>query len=243
MRITMPGRRRVLAGLAAGALSGTALLCTPALGARMPHLVLLGDSIFDNARYTGGAPDVIAQTRTHLPPSWRASLLAVDGATTRGVASQLTRLPPDASHLVLSVGGNDALGQTGLLDLRVTSSAQAFDALASAVHAFEKDYRAAVTACLRARLPLVVCTIYNGSFPDAQFQRRAQTALAAFNDVILRTCSAHALGAIELRHICTEPEDYANPIEPSSVGGDKIARAIVRAVVEPQRHPRAWILV
>lgn len=29
----------------------------------MNHLVLLGDSIFDNAAYTSGAPDVVHQVR------------------------------------------------------------------------------------------------------------------------------------------------------------------------------------
>jgi len=40
------------------------------------------------------------------------------------------------------------------------------------------------------------------------------------------------LPVIELRAVCARPEDYANPIEPSSVGGEKIARAIVRLVTE-----------
>ena len=35
---------------------------------------------------------------------------------------------------------------------------------------------------------------------------------------------------IELRSICTQQADYANPIEPSSVGGEKIARVIVGLV-------------
>jgi hypothetical protein len=35
---------------------------------------------------------------------------------------------------------------------------------------------------------------------------------------------------IDLRLVCTEPADYANPIEPSSGGGEKIARAIVTAL-------------
>src|ERR1700756_3097120 len=30
---------------------------------RMTHIVLLGDSIFDNSRYTEGGPDVISQLR------------------------------------------------------------------------------------------------------------------------------------------------------------------------------------
>src|SRR2546430_8614311 len=48
----------------------------------MPHLVLLGDSIFDNAQYTSGGPDVVSQVRNLLPSGWCASLLAVDGSTT-----------------------------------------------------------------------------------------------------------------------------------------------------------------
>ena len=48
----------------------------------MPHLVLIGDSIFDNAAYTGGGPDVVSQVRGLLAPGWEATLLAVDGSTT-----------------------------------------------------------------------------------------------------------------------------------------------------------------
>ena len=46
----------------------------------MAHLCLLGDSIFDNAAYVGGGPDVVTQLRAALPTGWKATLLAVDGA-------------------------------------------------------------------------------------------------------------------------------------------------------------------
>jgi hypothetical protein len=39
---------------------------------------------------------------------------------------------------------------------------------------------------------------------------------------------------LDLRLICTAEADYANPIEPSVVGGAKIAAAIARAVREPE---------
>ena len=48
----------------------------------MKHVVLLGDSIFDNASYVPGQPPVIEQLRSQLPPSWAATLLAVDGDVT-----------------------------------------------------------------------------------------------------------------------------------------------------------------
>jgi hypothetical protein len=50
----------------------------------MGHVVLLGDSIFDNAAYVRGGPDVVKQLRAKLPLDWRASLVAVDGAVTSG---------------------------------------------------------------------------------------------------------------------------------------------------------------
>ena len=63
----------------------------------MPHVVLLGDSIFDNGAYTQGDPDVVTQLRPVLPKGWAATLLAVDGARTDDVPAQLSRLPDDAS--------------------------------------------------------------------------------------------------------------------------------------------------
>jgi len=55
-------------------------------------------------------------------------------------------------------------------------------------------------------------------------------ALTVFNDAIVRTACAHGLDVIDLRAVCEQPRDYANPIEPSSIGGAKIARAIADIV-------------
>ena len=200
----------------------------------MPHLVLLGDSIFDNGSYTGGGPDVIAQVRGHLPAGWKASLLAQDGAVTDNIPSQLARLPQDATHLVLSVGGNDALRQSGILDMTARSSAQVLDMLAEIARNFSLRYKQVVDACLMTRRPLTICTIYNGNFADKQYQQRASTALTTFNDVIIQTAVERQLTVIELRQIINRPADYANPIEPSSQGGEKLARTIVRLAADSQ---------
>jgi hypothetical protein len=198
----------------------------------MSHLILLGDSIFDNAAYTKGGPDVVTQLNDLLPAGWAASLLAIDGSTTDDIAGQVGNLPADATHLVLSVGGNDALQQAHWLLTPAASTAEALSLLADLAEQFEHDYRAAIEACLRPGLPLTICTIYNGNFPDPAYQRLVKTALAVFNDAILRTAIAHRLPVIDLRAICTHPEDYANPIEPSSAGGEKIARAIAALATE-----------
>src|SRR5688572_3542298 len=99
------------------------------------HIALLGDSIFDNASYTSGKPDVVTHLNTVLPRGSVATLLAVDGATVSGIASQLRRIPREATHLVMSVGGNDALRNIDLLSLRVSSSAEALRVFAERISA------------------------------------------------------------------------------------------------------------
>ena len=202
----------------------------------MPHAVLLGDSIFDNGAYTQGGPDVVTQLRPLLPSGWKATLLAVDDARTDDVAAQLRELPQDASHLVLSAGGNDALAHTGLLEGPAATAAQVLGFLADASESFERRYRRLLERLTAERLPLTVCTIYNGNFPDREFQRIASTALSVFNDVILRLALERRLGIIDLRSVCTDHTDYANPIEPSSRGGAKIAAAIRDKLLEAERE-------
>lgn len=196
----------------------------------MSHLVLLGDSIFDNAAYTKGGPDVLRQVRALLPKPWRASLLAIDGSTTNDVPTQVGRLPKDATHIVLSVGGNDALMQLEVLDKPVSLVSEALGSLAEIVADFEVHYREAVATCMATRVPLTVCTIYNCCFDDLSFQRVASTTLMLFNDTIIRVAAEYGVPVIELRSICNQKADYANPIEPSSVGGEKIAKVIVGLV-------------
>lgn len=194
------------------------------------HVVLLGDSIFDNAAYTGMEPDVLQHLRSILPAGWKASLLAVDGSVTSDLTSQVREVAADASHLVVSIGGNDALMNSDLLALPVDSTAEALELFHQRMHAFESSYRSALDEVLELGRPTTLCTIYNGNLPDPEHARHARIALALFNDVILRTAFELALPAIELRLVCNEPEDYANPIEPSGRGGRKIALAVARAV-------------
>ena len=192
------------------------------------HVALLGDSIFDNGAYTGDQPDVITHLRTLLPRGWAATLLAVDGTTIGGVAGQLARVPEGATHLVLSVGGNDALMNGDLLATSVRSSSETLRLFAARLEPFEVAYRTALRRLVSLGRKTVVCTIYNGAL-DSEQAPLARVALMTFNDVILRAAFERRLDVIDLRQICVDEADYANPIEPSGVGGRKIAAAIAEA--------------
>ncbi len=198
----------------------------------MPHIVLLGDSIFDNATYVGENPDVITQLRMKVPDNWNASLKAIDGNKVDDVYEQLEQLPKDVTHLVLSVGGNDALSCIGILNEKVASSAEVFIKLANLREDFEQQYQKLLQSILSLKLPTALCTIYNPNYPESTYQRIGVTALTIFNDVIIRQAFQNGIPLIDLRLTCNEASDYANPIEPSCAGGEKIVNAIVNAVLE-----------
>ena len=199
------------------------------------HVLLLGDSIFDNKGYVAGAPDVVTHLRNRLPAGWRGSLAAVSGAVASDVIRQLEREPREASHLVVSAGGNDALRQEGILGQEARSVGEGLTRLAGAADRFRQDYRAMLDAVLARRLPTAVCTIYDPRFADPQRQRLAVAGLSLFNDAILREAFGRNLPIIDLRLVCNEPGDLANAIEPSVQGGRKIAAAIARfALDRPQ---------
>ena len=198
----------------------------------MTHIVLLGDSVFDNAAYVAGGPDVVAQLRADLGTAGKATLAAIDGAVIASVASQLARVPPDATHLVVSVGGNDALRHAGVLEEPARSMGGAIERLGGVREAFERDYRRMLAALTEAGRPAALCTIYDPRFPDARMQHASITALTLFNDVILREAASHGLPVLDLRLICDSDADFANPIEPSARGGEKITTAIARLLAE-----------
>jgi hypothetical protein len=76
------------------------------MGAAIPHLVLLGDSTFDNGFYVGkGNPAIIDQLKQKAKErGWNATSVAVDGHSISHIPSQLTRIPGDATHLFISIG-------------------------------------------------------------------------------------------------------------------------------------------
>ena len=199
----------------------------------MRHVVLLGDSIFDNAAYVPGGPSVIEHLRRCLPSGWRATLAAVDGACVQDVQRQLADIPDDATHLVVSVGGNDALGHSGIiLDPSLRSAAQMLSELAGVRDAFQREYRQMLDQLTSMGRPVVACTVYD-AVPGLGEAEHA--ALCLFNDAILREAFRAAAAVIDLRVVWNEASDYTkiSPIEPSQAGGGKIARVVIRVVSDP----------
>lgn len=149
-----------------------------------------------------------------------------------GVRDQVQRVPVDATHLFVSAGGNDALGWTGVFSERAGTVAQALLRLAAVRRDFQERYRAMLDEVLRLDRPTSICTIYDVRFPDPDFHEVAVTALALLNDVITPEAGIRGLPLLDLRTLLDDDADFANPIEPSAQGGEKLACTILNVVDE-----------
>jgi hypothetical protein len=196
------------------------------------HITLLGDSVFDNGVYVEpGQDDVSAHLRKKLVPlGWTFENRAVDGHVAEDIEVQLlSHYVTKPCTFVLSVGGNNALGYLDVIQDPLSD--KSVGAVLMAFHQIREDFRRVYADALNKILahdqPLVVCTIYNPKYPDSVLQTLAETGLSFFNDVIVEEALKRDLPIIDLRKVCSEREAFANPIEPSEVGGDLITDAII----------------
>jgi hypothetical protein len=195
------------------------------------RIVLLGDSTFDNQSYVAPGASTIAAIEARLPAGWSAILLAQDGSAIDEVMRQAMQLPAGASHLVVSTGMSDVLSDVGILAECTATVADALWKVAEAGERFERRYRRMLRSVRTRRLPVAVCTMGNGNFGGPQLQAVTTTALAIFNDAIIRSAWSTHTPIIDLRAACDEPEDYANETVPSARGSAKIAEFVVNALV------------
>ena len=80
----------------------------------------------------------------------------------------------------------------------------------------------------------MLCTVYEGNlvgdsfYSDVAFASKAMVSM--FNDIVFNTGSSFKADVLELRNIFTTPDDYANPIEPSHIGGKKWSKEITAKI-------------
>ena len=213
----------------------------------MKHIILAGDSIFDNSAYINNTElDVAAQVKSVMGKNDRVTLLAVDGDVTSGVKTQLERLPEDATHLIISAGGNDALGILHELTEPTNNIGEGFYKFYDMRSQFEHKYSSMLNSAMSHGIPTTVCTVYDPCFNHGDLQRvedymwygisankmqkTTVTALPIFNDIITRQAAMAGVPVMDLRLIFNSDSDYANPIEPSPKGGEKMASVIKNIV-------------
>jgi hypothetical protein len=195
------------------------------------HLVLLGDALENLDIGMDPAEDVLVP-RPRNP--WKLTVLEPPQVLERGWSRAI---PLDATHIGICVDGGWAIEASGLLRGEAKSIRSALKALALAADQFEEIFARLIAAALEAGLPTVVCTLVPSRHQEASRRRVAATALAIFNDRILRQAFWAKLSIVELRLICDEESDYANETLLSRAGVRKVANVGRAALYEVSREP------
>ena len=220
-------------------------------------IILLGDSIIDNKSYVlNNELDVTEHLKKlfSYDPHIAIENHAVDGDT----MYQLERdhldsnLLSGATHMVVSIGGNDLLcnisflqtttklskvmgkdariEKWGVRELNPSRNRVFEETYFEIIQPFTKQYETIVANLSNHRAKLLLCTVYEGDLVDSDefsdVNYSSKTMVSVFNDIVYRTANKYGADVLELREIFVSSEDYANPIEPSHIGGGKLAKAI-----------------
>ena len=227
----------------------------------MKKIYLLGDSIIDNTSYVEtNEKDVVSHLNSMYKedPKVNINNRAVDGHTMRDLLNTqlLEEGLNDATHIVMSIGGNDLLqnisflqmtsklsevmnkdariGKWGVRELNPSRNKVFEETYFEIIKPFNSLYETIVEKLSNYRAKLLLCTVYEGDlFGSDEFKNvfySSKTMVSIFNDLVYKSSSKFKTDVLELRNIFVSSEDYANPIEPSHIGGEKLAKSIVEWV-------------
>jgi len=193
----------------------------------MARIALIGDSVFDNSSYILDEQSVEKILRIKLKEEDVIDLIAIDGSFTDQVLKQIDEINSETTHVFVSTGGNDALwlrpyvqkfNKKGSQDLVIPS-------YSIIVGNFEFYLNLIAEQLKDLDISVTFCTIYN-RIPGLTDHEKS--ALRVFNDIIIDTAVHFQFSVLDLRTVCVEAEDFAyvSPIEPSEIGGLKIAASI-----------------
>ena len=224
-------------------------------------MLLLGDSIIDNRSYVlEGELEVTAHLKKLYlyEPDVSITNNAVDGDTMYDLKNNHLDTPDieEASHIIVSIGGNDLLhnisflqrtselskimgkdariDKWGVKELNPSRNKVFEETYFEIIKPFTKQYETIVANLSSHRANLLLCTVYEGDLVDSDefsdVNNSSKTMVSLFNDIVYKTANKYSAAVLELREIFVSPEDYANPIEPSHIGGGKLAKAIQKWV-------------
>lgn len=195
------------------------------------HLVLLGDAL-QNMDLGKGQAESTLVPRPRNP--WKLTVLQAPEVLRK---SHIRAIPAQATHIGICVDGGWAIETSGLLRGDAQSVRGTLDALASAADEFESIFARLIAAAKETGLPTIVCTLVPARYVDPVQERVAATALAIFNDRILRRAFAERLSIVELRLVCDEDSDYASETLLSHAGVRKVANVARSALYDVSRNP------
>ena len=197
-------------------------------------ILLVGDSVFDNAPYVEAGLDSVSILRKELSPIATVDSVAIDGSTTFEVLYQLDKgelsSKPKYDIIFLSIGGNDLLcNQEIYLDPTKTLADR---------RDFIMELRKRFLL-IRQRLLLMSenvfwTGVYKPYFdPEEYSEEHIERVNRAIHDINTKLKAGYSDEyMLSLTSILNQQEDFVFTIEPSAQGSEKLAKELKRIVHE-----------
>jgi len=195
------------------------------------HIVLMGDSILDNAHYLD-EQDSVEEILKDTIPNAHITLLAVDGALTSDIHRQLESIPEKPTSVFLSCGSGEFCDETNDLneiDFTSMESVQEFMAdkekfavqrhkTKIARSKFRASYASLIDKIAEKCNNIAVFGIYKNVAANKDTPIRS---FGLVNEVIMEESARRNIPVINLGALLHKPEDFstASPIRPSACGG------------------------
>jgi hypothetical protein len=179
-------------------------------------LMLLGDSILANEKYVPEGKSLSYFLKKEVGSDVEVTLFATDNYTIDDVYFQINSIPisynSKKTSIVLSVGGNNFLTGTPL-------------------GVAKKEYLFLIEH-IRDRFGECKIYLVNLYLPfDPLLQKLYEKIVVEWNLFLEGVVDkGGANGIVDISRVITEPKDLVSKIEPSVIGGEKIAGAIVNKV-------------
>ena len=228
------------------------------------HLLTLGDSVFDNTVYLESMEKDGEAWLKEMLPNYHHTFLALDGATTDTVYTQLDyvedavkKVDTPITDIALSIGGNNLLSQSYVLDLPARAIIDGMSAFRQIQEKFDREYTKLIAKLLKEKHKkssyAKVCRLHifgiyyacftanqtdpHRKFPtDKKFQEASRMAVDMFNYVIQNRVYSNFIDLNMLFERGTNELYYANPIEPSSYSSETIAYESSERIKRMKNH-------
>jgi lysophospholipase L1-like esterase len=191
------------------------------------NILLIGDSILDNAPYVC-EENSVSSCLKRVMPNDKITNLAVDGNTTDDVLASIRKvLPAGYDYVIVSIGGNDLLqNESILINPKPTSEKSVFfhrliDKHERITDLLDKTNKIILT--LNLYYPFFDVEIYGDNFI-----LEAGLSINKFNNHIDGQYEDEQI--IDLREEIKDKTDFTNTIEPSKTASIKIAELIYHAI-------------
>ena len=184
---------------------------------KVTHIVLLGDSIFQNNNYVPKSKSVeyLLKEKLSIP----SLVLAQDNAIIYDIPKQYNSMPLNlnakTTNLYISIGGNDLLN---LYEHNNTNNSKLFNMV-------WEIYKKTILMLLDStQCNIILTDIYFITDPNYS---KYIPMIKKWNSNLYQFADQHKLNVFKISKILTQPKDFTNSIEPSVIGGNKMVNSFI----------------